>query len=114
MRQGVRIEFDVDDMIRRYRAGESCVDIARMYFCHEYTVRQRLRGAGVPKRPRNSCRGLRLDMVTMARQYASGMSCETIGRLHYVSATCVRRRLVRAGVTMRPPGYRPPSIQKAA
>jgi predicted HTH domain antitoxin len=51
-------------------------------------------GAGRPKKP--------LPLRAIARAYMRGASLEGLGRLHGVSGTTIRRRLLELGVPLRP------------
>jgi hypothetical protein len=102
----------IDELVRRYRAGESCAVIAAATGSRPTTVQARLKRAGVKLRPpgRPASRGS--DGVTDADlvvRYRAGETVEAIAAATSLSKSVVHDRLKRAEVEMRrggtPPGY---------
>ena len=72
------------------------------------TARQWLLDAGVELRAkgRPSTNAETLDQNELVSRYGAGESIATIGKAYKVSPTTVRKRLLDAGVTLRPrPGW---------
>ncbi|QNN24699.1 helix-turn-helix transcriptional regulator [Planctomycetales bacterium ZRK34] len=90
--------------LEMYQAGQSVNQIARQYKLHPYSVQYALGRAGI------KMRGAKRVTVTeaMVRQwiqlYQTGKGSRVISRQFGVNETTVRRRLKRAGVTLRQPG----------
>jgi DNA-directed RNA polymerase specialized sigma24 family protein len=103
----------IDELVRRYGAGESCATIAARSGLRPSTVLWRLKRAGVKLRPpgRPSIRGLPgvadADLVT---RYKAGETCAEIAAATGLPGSTVHIRLKRAGDEMRRPdkalGYR--------
>jgi hypothetical protein len=96
-----------DEMVRRYRSGESCAAIAAAAGLAESTIRNWLKRAGVVLRPAGKPRGRgpldRVDRLIIDR-YRAGESTIAIGRAFGVSGEAIRLRLASAGVERRRPG----------
>ena len=71
-----RKDIDVDAVVRRYKAGESCSAIAADYGVHENTILNRLRDAGVPRR--KSGPAPKYDDAEVCRLYKDGMDISHI------------------------------------
>jgi hypothetical protein len=98
-----------DDLVRRYRAGQSCAAIAAATGLTLARVYLRLKQAGVEFRRGGKAPGQgRLDLpdAEIARRYRGGESAEAIARSLGVSAYAIRKRLIEAGVERRRPGRR--------
>jgi uncharacterized protein (DUF433 family) len=98
------IGVSVDELIRRYQSGETWAEIAAATGVNLWTVRQRLRRAGVtmrasgrvPRRPR-----LDLDDAEIIERYRSGETTTAIAASLAVSHHAIRERLIWAGVERR-------------
>ena len=65
-----RVSLDVDDVVRRYRAGESEYALARQFGVDRSTVRHRLLGAGVPIRSMSKAGRMRASRMTADERMA--------------------------------------------
>jgi hypothetical protein len=96
--------LEPDEMVRRYRSGESCAAIAAVAGLDESTIRYRLKRAGVELRSAGKPRGRgplgSLDRRIIDR-YRGGESTIAIGRALGVSGEAIRLRLAAAGVKRR-------------
>jgi DNA-binding CsgD family transcriptional regulator len=93
-----------DELVRRYRAGESCAAIAAATGLRPTTVQGRLKRAGAKLRPpgRPASRGpLGVTDADLVARYRAGESCAAIGEATGLSRTTVHGRLRRAGVELR-------------
>lgn len=97
-----------DELRRLYRRLGSVPTVAESLEVAYETARQWLLEAGVELRPkgRPSARAASLDESVLVERYSAGESIATIGHDLGVSPTTVRRRLLDAGVSLRPrPGW---------
>jgi DNA-binding Lrp family transcriptional regulator len=93
-----------DEMIRRYRAGETLVEVGAAMGVSGTTVERRLKRAGVVLRPAGWRPGRRRPDVEdedLVARYAAGESLGAIGAATGLHPTAVHYRLRRAGVEMR-------------
>jgi predicted DNA-binding protein YlxM (UPF0122 family) len=75
--------------------------LAELYEIHRTTVLDHLKRAGVPTRPNR--RKLTDEQVKeAARLYQGGLSLKAVGQRFGVDAQTVRKKLKKAGVTIRP------------
>jgi hypothetical protein len=102
--------LSIDELVRRYRAGESCAAIAAATGSRPTTVQGRLKRAGVKLRPpgRPASRGL-IDVADadLVARYRAGETCPAIAAAIGMSESMVYDRLKRAGVEMRRGGKAP-------
>jgi hypothetical protein len=103
-------ELSIDEMVRRYPAGETLVMIAAAAGVSASTVRTRRRDAGVETRtwedmPRRT--HLELDDRAIIDCYRTGETTTAIAPSLGVSHQPIRERLIWAGVQRRPRGKRP-------
>jgi hypothetical protein len=93
----------IDELVRRYRAGESCAAIAAAIGSSPMAVHMRLKRAGVKLGPRG--RPVRpapgvMDAEPVAR-YAAGESLGVIAAATGLRPAAIHDRLRRAGVELR-------------
>lgn len=86
-----------DDIIKRYKSGESVNKIAQSYGVTKSAVERCLKRCGI------SLQGIKipLDVQKIADMYTSGMSENAIAKQLNVSRSVIRRRLVESGVVIR-------------
>jgi hypothetical protein len=99
--------LSIEEMVGRYRAGETCRAIAAAARLSRSAVHNRLRRAGVELRWGGEARRYeRLDLPVgrIIERYRAGETTTAIGRSLGVSDEVVRRRLIRAAVERRRPG----------
>jgi hypothetical protein len=99
--------LSIDEMVDRYRAGETCRAIATAAGLSGSAVRDRLRRAGVELRWGAEARRyerLDLPLGRIIERYRDGETTTAIGRSLGVSDEVVRRRLIKAAVERRRPG----------
>ncbi len=114
-RKPKRAGMPIDEMARRYQAGESCAAIAAVMGTNAHAVWSRLMRSDVEMRRRGRVHGegrLELPDSEIARRYRAGESTATIARSLGVSVNTVRGRLIEAGIERRrrgAPATRAPS-----
>jgi hypothetical protein len=99
--------LSIDEMVRRYRAGETCRAIAAAADLSQAAVHDRLRRAGVELRWGAEARRyerLDLPLGRIIERYRAGETTTAIGRSLGVSDEVVRRRLIKAAVERRRTG----------
>ena len=99
--------LSIEEMVGRYRAGETCRAIAAAAGLSRSAVHNRLRRAGVElRRGAEARRYERLDLPLgrIIERYRAGETTTAIGRSLGVSDEVVRRRLIKAAVERRRPG----------
>ena len=121
-----QIDYPVERWVEDYEAGKSAVQIAREYGVSSNSVYARLATAGVTMRPQgtrgvsvlvtadhnfvkpNPRRKARVTVATstLADSYEAGKSLTDIAYEHGISHMTVRRRLAKAGITIRSQGSR--------
>jgi DNA invertase Pin-like site-specific DNA recombinase len=92
------------EMIRRYRTGETLVEIGAATGVSRATVERRLKAAGVVLRPAGWRPGRRRRVVEdedLVARYAAGESLNAIAAATGLYPTAVYYRLRRAGVELR-------------
>jgi transposase-like protein len=103
----VVLALDVEAIRDAYRGGESMDAIAKHHGVSTAAVRERLLRSGEPIRPVGVAPALPdVDDIhaALAEAYAGGASLGDLARETGVSVGAVRRRLLAAGVPMRPAG----------
>lgn len=98
------LALDVDDLVKRYRAGQGIEEIGRSVGCGRSTVSKRLRDAGIRMRSGESRTGkevAQVDVAGIGRRYVAGESEKAIAQSLDVARSVVRRRLVAAGIEIR-------------
>jgi hypothetical protein len=96
----------IDELVRRYRAGETTPATGASIGVSAKTVRRWLMRAGVTLRPPGwvaGRRGLELDDADLIAYYRSGETLTEILKATGIGRSTVRSGLKRAGVEMRPP-----------
>ncbi len=91
---------DVEELIDRYRGGETVAELARAADLSEAVVARRLRKAGVTMRRPGRRRAPVPDELLLAR-YATGLTLEEIAGEVGLSSRTVSRRLKATGVQVR-------------
>ena len=88
----------VDELVRRFRGGETALDLAAAFGVHRTTVLRHLQARGVDS---GHVRLEESDMAEVVERYEAGETCQQIASDFGVHKDTVRRRLVAAGVAMR-------------
>lgn len=94
-------ESEVDDLLDARLAGASILELASIFGIGRTTVMNHLRRRGVPTVEAS----LRWDEETLAaaiRAYNNGNSLSVIGQQYSLDPATIRRRLLAAGVILRP------------
>lgn len=95
---------EVAELVAGYQAGASVYALAGQFKVHRTTVASHLHTAGVSMRHQ----GLDEDQIDEAvRLYADGLSLAKIGNKLGVVGDTVRAALLRRGLQMRSPHWRP-------
>jgi hypothetical protein len=94
---------DLDDLVKRYLAGEPIQGLAsRFGLSHYTTVYYHLRRAGIrASRAQKSAAVQALNPEQLAADYRRGESVKSIAQRAGVSCDAIRSRLVSQGVTLR-------------
>jgi hypothetical protein len=100
----VRKPLNMDEIIRRYIAGDSCQVLAEAFGVHGDTIRARLAEAGVPRRkntesPRRE--RVSIDSDAVVKRYLAGESEKALAAAFGVDRNAIRTRLRKAGVEPR-------------
>lgn len=91
---------DVNDMVKRFRAGQTVKDISAALGVHRATVAKHLEKRGITER--RQARRLSVEEVDqMVELYQAGQSLATIGKQFGVHHDAVRYRLRQKSVAMR-------------
>jgi DNA invertase Pin-like site-specific DNA recombinase len=104
------VGLTTEELVRRYRAGETVAMLAAATGVSRTPLYRRLKGAGVKPRPPgrlSSAGGLGATDADLVARYRAGETCKVIEAAMDLSGSAVRRRLKRAGVEMRWAGGRP-------
>lgn len=105
MPKGRRSQFDSDDLIQRYLAGESLNSLTKLYRTDRSTIREVLDVHGI--KPRGQAEATRLataanvDSAALVARYAVGESVHALAKAFGVDPYAVRRVLSEAEVTAR-------------
>jgi len=91
------IKMTTEEMVDRYKAGESLEAIGDAAGCAMFTVRERLRRAGVPRRPKGTPPDISKD-AQILELVAGGLSTYQMAFVMNCSRTNIRRRLTRLAV----------------
>lgn len=92
-------ESEVIDLLLRYKAGETMVELGTFFGIHRRTVASHLQQHGVPSRHRT----MDEEMISRCIElYQSGLSLVAVGEELGVDQATVRRALLSAGVSRRP------------
>lgn len=106
---------NVDDVVKRYKAGQSTPAIGRALGVSAHLVNDTLRRAGVPLRSPYEGRRAVLDMDAITVAYAKGESARQIGKRFGISDNVIRHRLAERGVALRGRNdYRPHTAEANA
>lgn len=89
----LRVDVDVEEVIRRYQGGESTPEIARTLGFGTNTVARRLKRAGVKIRSNSEARKINLPMEDIAAWYKQDHSVRKIARALEVDPDTIRSRL---------------------
>ncbi|MFC5379161.1 helix-turn-helix domain-containing protein, partial [Brachybacterium sacelli] len=103
MTQTFLIPAQVDELVARYQAGATLVELGERFSVHRRTVAAHLVRRSVP------IRGRGLDESHLAKAvelYADGLTLMEVGSRFGVSQQTVRRALAAEGVVIRPGGRR--------
>ena len=102
--------LSIDEMVRRYEAGETCGDIGAVAGLSESSVARWLRQQGIKLRPGSKRPGsgrLDLPVPEIVARYRAGESLRMIAATTGMDPSSVRYRLRRAGVALRRTGKAP-------
>ena len=102
--------LSIDEMVRRYKAGETCGDIGAVAGLSQSSVARRLRQRGIELRPGSKRPGsgrLDLPIAEIARRNRAGQTLTMIAATTGMDRSTVRYWLRRAGVALRPTGKAP-------
>lgn len=95
----------VDDLVRRYLAGDSLQQVGEAFGVGDECVRDWLIKRGIPRRPRNEAGPrrdrIRIDDAAMVERYLAGESEKALAAAFGIERNGIRRRLLRAGVQPR-------------
>lgn len=96
-----------EEIVRRYQAGENCVEMGREYGCHEKTIRLILENHGVSRRqtsagPEPMFLGERAQEI--ARRYEEGETSVTLSEELGCTPWTIIKTLRRLKVEVRAPG----------
>ena len=91
-----RIALDNQEIIRRYKAGESGDTIGKALGVSGRTILHRLRELGIPRRYK-----IKLDTASIVKQYESGKKVADIAKSLNVSENTILNRLNEGGVELR-------------
>jgi hypothetical protein len=97
-------DHPTDELVRRYRAGESCPAIGAATGLNRTTVQRRLKSAGVALRPAGWPRGRRrrdVEDSDLIARYRGGETLAVIAAATGLNRAAVHYRLKRAGVELR-------------
>ncbi len=95
-----RLNIDeVDDLVRRYRAGAKVGELAANFGVHRDTVSEILDRQGIARRQKGVAPELLSELIAL---YRSGSSLATIGAKMSVDPGTVALALRKAGVSLRP------------
>ena len=102
--------LSIDEIVRRYKAGETCGDIGAVAGLSQSAVASRLRQQGIKLRPGGKGPGsgrIDLPVAEIARRYRAGETLDMIAATTGLDPSTVRYRLRRAGVALRRTGKVP-------
>jgi len=97
------IPLPVDEIVGRYKAGESTYGLGHAYGVSNMTIRERLKTAGVKMRPASPM-ALVLPSGEIAARYKAGESTPDLAKVYGVDASTIQKRLRAAGVKVRSAG----------
>jgi DNA-binding CsgD family transcriptional regulator len=103
-------DLSIDEMVRRYKAGETCVDIGAAAGLSTSAVASRLKQQGIKLRPGGKGPGsgrIDLPVAEIARRYRAGETLDMIAAMTGLNPSTVKYRLRRAGVALRRTGKAP-------
>lgn len=104
------LDLPMDELVARYEAGEGLGTLSRVYECSPMTIRKRLGAAGItirePGRNNNAVIDLDIDGIVTAYR-DDGLKLSEVAERYGVSTNTITRRLVEAGVTIRPKRWKP-------
>jgi uncharacterized protein (DUF433 family) len=93
------------DLAQLYASGLTMAAIAARYGVSRTTISARLRAAGItPRRAAPRPRSTPIPVSEAAAQYRQGATLTGLAAAYHVTGRTLRRQLVAAGVTIRPPG----------
>jgi len=101
--RGPLYAVEVDELVKRYKNGESVRQVASVLGIHRATVSSHLERRGISRRA--FTRSLTDEQcVDIAKLYRSGMSMNQIGKQYGVHAKTVSNELRKLDVATRPQG----------
>lgn len=93
--------MDLDDFIKRYKAGEGLNALSREAHVDQRTARRVLTAHGVQLRTIAEIRSTPIDMQSVIRRYQSGESTAAIARDAGLTEGTIARRLRKSGIPIR-------------
>src|SRR4051812_6476651 len=105
--QGNRSQISHDEIIRRYQAGDPCTVLAKEAGILTTRVFKILIRNNVPRRSIQevSLRKRKHDYRLIRDDYESGINLNELAKKYDSDPSGVRKMIIAAGGTMRPPGY---------
>ena len=91
-----KIELDNQEIIRRYKAGESGKTIGKALGVSGRTILNRLRQLGIPRRYK-----VKLDTAAIVQRYKAGEKIEDIAKSLNVSESTILNRLKEGGFKLK-------------
>lgn len=99
MRKSFKSNVPIEEVCRRYDAGESIGFISQSYGCSEWTICDRLKRGGVKARTNSENAGVSPEKEQeLIRDYASGMTAQQVADAHGVGCSAVWGAIKRNGV----------------
>lgn len=89
----------IDELVERYKAGETAEVLAAKFGINRDTVFQHLKRRGAPRRQRRLNRQADIDKAVSL--YEAGLTLAAIGREFRVDPKAVRRTLLKNGLILR-------------
>lgn len=93
--------MDLDDFIKRYKAGEGLNALSREAHVDQRTARRVLTAHGIQLRTIAEIRSTPIDMQSVIRRYQSGESTAAIARDAGLTEGTIVRRLRKSGIPIR-------------
>lgn len=93
-------EYEIEQIVAGYTAGESVYELADRFICHRITISNYLKDRGV------QMRRVPLDNEKIQEAihlYESGLSLVKVGEIVGASSKTVRTRLLEQGIVIRSP-----------
>lgn len=86
---------EIEQIVKRYRAGESTYDLAKAFNCHRSTIANNLRKQGIQVSIE------KINIEEAIKLYESGWTTKQLAAKYHMTDNAVSCRLRKAGVRMR-------------